>query len=238
MSASALTNLYTGIFCDWDIQSAAQNSANYDASRKLGYAYATAANGLYAGVKLLNTNYTAFCNTMDNVGGGAGGIDIAGGYDAIKKYTSLSTNRFASGSTGLGDDVCQVVSSGPFSIAAGDTLQIAFAILAGSNLQSLQLSADSAAAMYTNSFPLDSDKNKFDDALKIYPNPTNDKLYFRTTDSKMQTFQIFNGFGQIIFSENISGNKTINLAPFAAGIYFVKVIKEGQIILNQKIVKN
>lgn len=235
---SSITNLYAGIFCDWDIESAAQNLANYDAGRKLGYVYATATNGLYAGVKLLNTNYTAICNTMDNVAGGAGGIDIAGGYDAAKKYTSLSVNRFTSGASGSGDDVCQVISSGPFSIASGDTLQIAFAILAGNSLQSLQLSADSAAAMYNTSFPLDSDKNKFESILRIYPNPAHDKLYVKATDQKIQTLQFFNGLGQLVFSENISGNKVIELSSFASGIYFIKIIKEDQIIFHQKIVKN
>jgi serine protease len=113
---TTLTNLYAGIFADWDIDAVTftNNRAAVDVPNKLGYVFNTANNGLYAGVKVLSASAPATAYSIDNVSGGNGGIDMYNGYDGTDKYTSLSTSRLNAGVGGTGNDVAQVVSTGPF----------------------------------------------------------------------------------------------------------------------------
>ncbi|MBC7447466.1 MAG: S8 family serine peptidase, partial [Hymenobacteraceae bacterium] len=51
--ARALTNLYAGLYADWDIGAGITNKATWDASRQLGYAYSNEPDSAYAGIRLL-----------------------------------------------------------------------------------------------------------------------------------------------------------------------------------------
>lgn len=145
-----LNSLYTGIYTDWDINmgDAAgynNNKAATDLNRGLGYSYNLEQGGFYAGVQLL-TNTTAGFNhyAMDHNSTG-GSVNPNTSYNTADKFTSLSTMRTDAGSP---NDVSSVVSGGPFNIPAGDSITIAFAILAGDNLADFQKTADSACANY------------------------------------------------------------------------------------------
>ncbi|MCF8423246.1 MAG: S8 family serine peptidase [Bacteroidia bacterium] len=157
--STALTNLYAGIAADWDIDAttSAQNKSDYVASKKMGYVYSTVAGGKFAGIKLLTNTAPAVCYNIDNTAGGGGGVDIndaANYYGTADKYTTLSTNRYQAGLTGTtGGDVIEVMSSGPFNIIAGDSVKVAFALIAGDNLIDITKSADSAQAHYALPVP-------------------------------------------------------------------------------------
>jgi serine protease len=164
--ATALSNLYAGIAADWDIDAttASENKSNYDATKKLGYVYSTASGGKYAGIKVLTNTAPAVCYHIDNMAGGGGGVDVvdttvAGNkrYSTSKKYTTLSTNRYLAGVSGTvttGSDIIEVVSSGPFNIVAGDSIKVAFALIAGDDLVDIKKSADSAQAHYAPPAPI------------------------------------------------------------------------------------
>lgn len=70
--------------------------------------------------------------------------------------------------------------------------------------------------------------------FKVYPNPCKELLVI---DSEVfAEFQILDSYGKIIKSEQIFGNKTINLNGLKNGIYFLRV-NDGSNIFNQKIIK-
>jgi len=140
--AGTLSSLYAGIFADWDIMDFSLNNAAVDNTRNMGYCWSNEAGGLYVGIQLLTSG--PFVHYAIDNDGSNGSIDIYTSYNTAEKYTTLSTNRASAGQR----DVTDVVSSGPFSIAPGDSVIVAFALLADDDLTGLQLSADSADLMY------------------------------------------------------------------------------------------
>ncbi|MFI5150882.1 MAG: S8 family serine peptidase [Bacteroidia bacterium] len=173
---AALSNLYAGIFADYDITAAtaSQNKDAFDATNRMGYAWSTSPtpHGLYAGTKLLSHTGPVTHYAIDNITGGGGGMDISAGFSDANKYLALSTNRAAAGTgTPAGNDVCDVTSTGPFTIAAGDSIQVAFALIAGDSLPDLQTSAGNAQIIYDNLLTSVKDQPKPVASIISYPNP-------------------------------------------------------------------
>lgn len=172
---ATLNNLYAGIFADWDIDAATYGSdrASYDAPNRMGYGYYSGASGRYAGIKLLSHTGGVNHYAIDNISGGGGGIDITDGYAVNEKYLSLSTGRSDAGVSGTGNDICDVVSSGPFTIAGGDSVKVAFALIAGDSLADLQNSAVNAQTMYDGVVLSASvhDMGNDGNTVSVYPNP-------------------------------------------------------------------
>ena len=149
-TANALNNFYFGIFSDWDITTdGQQDAADWDSNNKLGYVYpAQTAAKPYAGIQVLTgtPNYYAIDNDQTISGNPFGIYD---GYTDAEKFTTISTQRLKAGQlNSTGNDVSHVVSSGPYSIAAGQTITLAFALHAGANLSELQASARYADSLY------------------------------------------------------------------------------------------
>ena len=83
------------------------------------------------------------------------------------------------GVAGTGNDIADVVSSGPFTIAAGDSIKVAFALIAGDNLADIQTSAGNAQTMWDNMNAVATGINVPSagaNALQLYPNPSNGPL--------------------------------------------------------------
>lgn len=229
---SAINNLFAGTCFDWDIMTYSLNKASEDVNLKMGYAFSTEVAGLYAGVKLLTTggfNHYAVDNLATPPGGS---IDIVtNGFETNEKYTALSTPRANSGGTGTGNDVLDVVSSGPFTINAGDSVKVAFALIAGENLGDITQSAIQAQIKY-NSITGINDLNASNPyMLNVSPNPAvaQTKLNFNLKQSEKINIEIYNAIGkQVMQVENknyAAGNhsltlKTANLTP---GVYFIKM---------------
>ncbi|HCW08146.1 MAG TPA: hypothetical protein DGG95_12365 [Cytophagales bacterium] len=143
-------NFYFGIFADWDISTnGANDAADWDSNTNLGYVYPalTAAKPL-AGIQLLKGTPLYFAIDNDQSVSGTP-FGIYDGFSDQEKFTTISSNRFKSGqSTGQGNDVSHVVSSGPHFVAAGQTVTIAFALHSATNLDQLKTSAQYADSLY------------------------------------------------------------------------------------------
>lgn len=193
---SALSNLYAGIFADWDIDAVTfkENRTGFDATNKMGYAYYTGANGTYAGVKLLTKTAPVLNYAMDNVAGGAGGVDAyTNGLNGSEKYTALSTSRNNAGVAGTGADILDVVSTGPYTIAAGDSIKVAFALIAGDNLPDIKTSAVNAQIKYDGILTPTGITNSImnnTDAFAVYPNPTNGESIIDVVIAETATVQL------------------------------------------------
>ncbi len=66
-----------------------------------------------------------------------------------------------------------------------------------------------------------------DSGFNIYPNPANDRIFFRFSDNTFKQISIYDNFGRLILSKNIDGNysepKNIELKNFSEGLYFIKI---------------
>lgn len=142
---NSINNIYAGLFMDWDIGNTSKNRTDFDPSHRMGYCF-NIDGGYYTGISLLSNgalNHYAFDNNGNN-----GSIKISDGFTSNEKYSALKTTRHQAGMFATGNDVSQMLSSGPFSIAAGDSVTLVFALLAGEHLSDLQASSSEAVQCF------------------------------------------------------------------------------------------
>ncbi|MBK9637935.1 MAG: S8 family peptidase [Bacteroidetes bacterium] len=231
--SSTMNNLYAGIFSDWDIQTFANNKGDEDVALKMGYVYCTDANGLFGGTKVLTPG--AFIhNAIDNITGGAGGLDLSNGFDTNEKYLSLSTQRSTAGGAGTGNDVIDVVSTGPFTLAPGDSTVVAFALIAGDELNDLTASATQAQIKYDLVTALNENNPSGIYTTNAYPNPSNGfitiPLYLQAAGSL--SIEIYDSMGKLISSVAL-GNRNageqqvqMDLSTLSTGLYHYRLFNE------------
>jgi serine protease len=150
---SSLSNLFSGIYSYYENQNAqyynGQQLAQWDASRKLGYAYnAQNPSGALAGVKLLSygpSTWYAFNND-----GAGGSILVLDGFSDTEKFNALS--GAVSRPTSVSGSVSGMLGTGPLSIPAGDSVKVAFALVLGNTLADLQNAVDGAQQYYDQYF--------------------------------------------------------------------------------------
>jgi len=228
-SGTTLSNIYAGIFADWDIDNPNANKSASDGGLKLGYAYSMAVDTIYAAIKLLSNNtFQNYSIDLD----GSGGVDLSGAdYSTSEKYTTMSSNRLNSGGV-LGSDVAHVVSAGGFNLLPGQIETVAFAIIAGDSLLDIQNSAVAAQFEYDNN-PLFVNKFTKEQEWLIYPNPTTGVL-FVSTSQQIEKIEVKNLLGETIFSSQFP---EVDITNLAKGIYIVEVITPNT-RFKQKIVLN
>lgn len=74
--------------------------------------------------------------------------------------------------------------------------------------------------------------------IKIYPNPTHDKLYVQHGFEEEELhYQVINMYGQCLESGQLQSNE-LSLAPYADGVYFVKLFSKNQPVKTEKIIKH
>jgi hypothetical protein len=143
----ALTNFHFGLFFDWDVDGDHfdRNVAAYDPGRRLGYVYNEEGDpGTVAGCALLSpgtVSYRAILN--DEQATGNPGWGIYDGFSDSEKWEAISGGVTIS-NAGAGD-VSQVLAAGPYTIGAQESIVIDFVLLAGDDLQQVQVHTDQAA---------------------------------------------------------------------------------------------
>ncbi len=145
-NASKIDSLYAGLYLDWDIDNANQNRANFDSTLKMGYTNSTKSSPLYGGAKLL-TEGGIHSYAIDNPGN-FGNVNIYDGFSSAEKDLAIKNNRFMAGINGLGNDVSSLVSTGPFMLASGDSVKVAFALVSGKSLTVINDAAVAADIKY------------------------------------------------------------------------------------------
>lgn len=243
-SANALSNMYAAIFTDWDIQNYSANKSDQNPTLKLGYSYATTSTQLYAGVKVLsNTPFNMYA--ADNVTGGGGGINLADGFDTSEKYQTMSTSRPQAGVTGAGNDVINIVSTGPFNVPAGDSIIVAFALIGGDNLAELETGATNAQIRYDAAFPTITTINENNNEsvfLNVYPNPSNGNVTFnfKLNDTEKVQIVVYDLEGNIVKQiTNVKYNTGVNIVQVSlddlpAGVYSCKMTTKD-VVINKKL---
>lgn len=243
-SNQPLSDLYAGIFTDWDIMDYSQNRAGYDANTRMGYSFSTENNGLYAAVKLLSPG-TPIVYGVDNVDGGNGGLNLVDGFDTGEKYTSLSTVRDGAGLNGTGNDVIDVVSTGPFSLAPSDTVVVAFALIAGDDLDDLKASATAAQIKYDNAPLAINALATKPYEIHTYPNPANGQLFvsINAKNSTRMKLSLLDMTGRVIATQNAEQGTgkalyTFDTASLSAGMYMLNIDTATGREVRKVLVKN
>lgn len=72
-------------------------------------------------------------------------------------------------------------------------------------------------------------------SINIYPNPTKDK--FMIDCESFSTIKLYDMLGKEVLNQNINRKSEINVNHLPKGIYNVRVVSEGKIVVNSKIVK-
>ncbi len=222
---SLLNNVWAGIFADWDIQDYNLNKGDENTSLKMGYVYNTATGGLWAGIKVLTA--TPFNHyAADNLAG-QGGVNLTDGYNTAEKYTTLSTQRAASGVNGGGNDVIDIVGTGPFTLASNDSIVVAFAIIAGDDINDLNTSAANAQIKYDGLFLSDNEGIQALNQVSVYPNPVKNTLTINSSSSKVTSIQMADVMGRVVYTTSNPTNAgnliQLDMSEFASGIYTIKI---------------
>ena len=181
VSGRPLSDLYAGLFFDWDIHDTsvtddsyfARNRTSFDSSRNLGYAwYNTPSPTVYCGARAL-----------DGTAGYAGLIRDSISATRDQKWLWLSGGVKRTNRT---DDIHFVISSGPYTLGDGGVQTIGFALLGGGNLPALQTHADAALQKWTYIKSLEGPRPKL--AIAVHQNPVVSKFadIFVTSDIPLE----------------------------------------------------
>ncbi len=76
----------------------------------------------------------------------------------------------------------------------------------------------------------------FSKQITIYPNPVVDKLHINNSNANVVGIKIYSTLGKLLFEDNMSNKKTVNISYLSSGIYFME-ISSGDKKLIRKIVK-
>ncbi len=234
-AAPPLNNFFVGIFADWDIlPNPVKNRSTTDMTRRMGYSYSTDVGGYYAGVKLLSHtggfNHYAF----DNDGTGTGGMNLYDGFTKSEKYTSLSTTRTDAGVAGMGNDVSDVVSTGPFTITSGDSVVVAFALIAADNLDTLLAGADASQLMYDSITLIGIHEISLAQPfgmIQNFPNPSGNQstISFTLPESNFTELSVYNALGEkvkTLLKEKLSFGTyslPVDVSSLENGTYFYRL---------------
>lgn len=148
-SGGTINNLRVGIFTDWDLNGTfADNSVDYDSGLGLGYV-TDPSTPIETGWKVLNPEGVVAYRAL-----------YATDQDPAETFTDANkTAWFNSGftRTSLGPaDIAQLIVTGDFNIAPGDTAKAAFAVLGGSDHADLLANAAAAQVKYDTLEPVSS----------------------------------------------------------------------------------
>lgn len=206
----AVHGLSGGLFTDWEIDNSTGNLGGYDAQQRLSYAYAPG--GLYAGAKLLNVETPhAYCFNSDGTGGS---VNLYDGFSDAEKFATLSGGQTRH--TVVQGDVANLLSAGPFDLAPGDSVQLAFVLLAGDSLEQLKNRASRAEAVFLFT-QLDAYINVLHETCAANDGAVD--LIFRETESL--AVALLNGDGVVLREEEDAGSSFL-YGGLPAGNYSLK----------------
>ena len=70
----------------------------------------------------------------------------------------------------------------------------------------------------------------------IYPNPAKDFVKINSNAAKYE-YQLINNIGQIVVSGAASGESQIDVANINKGVYFLKVVADGEVVINKLLIQ-
>lgn len=235
-----LENLYAGLYSDWDIPVANRNQVSWDAQRGLGYVNNVYGEAPYAaGVRVLNSqDYAFYAIDNDDTEPALGVYD---GFTDEEKRSALSSgvDRTSAGGSD-GNDVSMVNGAGPYTLAPGETVHVAFAIMADSTLAGLQQSADEAYDKYSAVISSVQNNDAGAAAFSVYPNPVQagSKVHYDVPhhDNSMMNgdMLILNASGQTLMRKPLQkASGTVSFGHLEPGLYMLKITSDNRVYTSK-----
>jgi hypothetical protein len=225
-----IQNLFTGIYADWDIGNVVDNRADFDVVNSLGYCFNTGSPTIYAAIKSLSSGTTNMYALENN--GANGSVNIYDGFTKVEKHTTLTTSRPQAGQSGSGNDVSMTLSNGPKAILSGDSIKVAFALIAGDDLATIQGAAVAAQDKYNT---INSVSPSVENALQglqlLYPNPAsgNAIIDFGISTAGNITIDLMDATGKKIetllegFYYQGKHRREFDIRGLANGVYYLRM---------------
>ncbi|EMR03359.1 T9SS type A sorting domain-containing protein [Cesiribacter andamanensis] len=246
-TAAPLEKLVVGYFADWDINPQGyKDLADWDPNTQTALVYAAPKEGRrVAGVQLLGAtpNYWAMDNTTHLQEGNIGVYD---GFTEAEKYKALSSGiaNPRAGEPEQGSDVSIALGAGPFSLAPGDSLTVAFALHGAGSIDELLAAAahiqdlwEHTAGLHTptglvaNSLP----------GLQLYPNPSRGEVTLHWPEQQQlpYTLRVFDRAGRLVQVQQATGAGAGGIRlqlPPQGGLYLLEVQQGGRRALRRVLV--
>lgn len=237
--ATVISNVYAGIFLDWDIGIYEVNVSAFDATRSLGYAFDNSrSEKAYLGIRALDgaASYRTLINSAS--------IDLS----RFAKWTWLSGGIF--GTASAPNDIHHVIASGPFTLNPGETQRVGFALVAAeSSLTELQQVADAARQQWLRILnPVG--VNQSDPTVphtfgleQNFSNPFNPSttIEFRVAQEEHVLLQIFDLLGRsaatLVDERKMPGTYRLRWDAHAlpSGVYYYR-LRAGMFVETRKLV--
>ncbi len=236
---SAISNLFAGLFFDWDLVNGDSDYTAFDPTGSLGYAYhANSSQPKMVASALISSNNYGFWGILNP--GGDSGFQIYDGFSFAEKWQALSSG-IGKPNAGPGD-ISEVTSGGPFNIPANDTIEVAYAVAGGYSLSDLRTAIANARSKYQAILTGINGNEKSNipyiyDLAQNYPNPFNPSttINFQLAKSGYVSLKVYDILGKQVadlVDENKSAGK-YSIQFFAeskelsSGIYFYKLETPG-----------
>ncbi len=238
ISSQQRTGVYVGVMCDFDLGTApTTNWGRTDATRRLTYMWPSSSNqNPSVGVKLLYPTTAANLSLIDH---------------ALYVYppsqmTEQTKINFLNGTIRLPNstrayDYSILVSAGPFTLRANDSVRVAFAILGAGDSLTLKVHADTAQRWFDREWIVgieeEAGKNLTNlEGIKILPNPfgRSTRIYYTFSKQGKVTIKAYDASGRevaTILNRLVDKNGYIDwfVNDLPNGVYFLKIETQDKV---------
>lgn len=220
---TTVNNVYVGYYMDWNINHSHKNRCEWNSTKNMSWVYDTEGYGVGA-MRLLKSagpvNHYAFDNDGDD-----GSIKISDGFAGYEKWQAMQDNRHQAGfSLSIGNNVSHLISSGPYTLNPGDSVVLAWAIMAGNNQYDVIQAADRAFDQYFNASSVS--ELQHENNLMVYPNPAKQTFNIELPESQLWQYEILDAQGKRFDKGSFFGKSFSYLSELETGVYFLKVFSE------------
>jgi len=77
---------------------------------------------------------------------------------------------------------------------------------------------------------------KFSEAIKVYPNPTQDFITIDNSENLVSAVELYNVSGKMVLRSDLNGNDRISLQELASGNYILKLVDANANIVSTNLV--
>jgi serine protease len=243
-SGSNINNLFSGLFFDWDFAEANNDYTEWDPTGKFGYVNRVGGSpDNFVGAGLISSENFGFWAIKND---GDSGFQIYDGFTDSEKWQAISSG-LGKLTAGPGD-VSHVVSAGPFTISTGDTLRVAFAVLAADDQNGMREAIANARTKFAEIIVTDVEEDNIAAPTEFaldqnYPNPFNPrtKIKFSLPENAFTTLKIYDVLGKevatLINEEKPAGNHDVEFDAerLTSGFYIYR-IQAGNYVDSKKMI--
>jgi hypothetical protein len=122
--------------------------------------------------------------------------------------------------------VSHLISSGPYTLSPGDSVVLAWAIMAGNNQNDVTKAADRAYYQYHNVSGVSGIQQE--SKMLVYPNPAGQSFNIDLPESRLWQYEIRDAQGKLFDKGSFGGKVFSYKSELKSGVYFVKVFSEDK----------